>query len=535
MTALSLRASRRGRSSGRAVGLASVLVFGWAVLWAGLGDGIVNGGGWSSFSEFWSSAVRPELSGEFLSLTVEAAIVTLSYAVLGTALSIVFGVIGAFWLSELVWPVGPVRSITRTLLLVPRAVHEVLWALLLIQILGFDPLVPVLAIGIPFGAVTAKVFAETIDEADPGPYRQLRATGARRLTALVYGSVPTIRAELLSYSFYRFECSIRSAAVLGVIGAGGLGFQLDLSFETLRYREIWTLIAALMVLSGLVEGWSSLIRRSMRTSGDGSPASPMVGRVSVGVGLVAIPLAWWWVGLDPSRLWSGRTGSLAADFIGDLLPPRLGLGGWSELVTASIDTIAMSILALAFAATLGLVFAALAARPVRATVHPTPLRRPVRILTGLVLLLFRSVPSPIWAFLMVLVLFPGLWPGAVALGVYTLGVLGRLFAEAFEDRDAAPATAIDLLGAGPVQSFFYGTLPAASNRLVSLGLYRWEVIARETVVVGVVGAGGLGQLINEHLAARDFAAVAGAIGGLVVISFAIDAASAGLRRRLRSA
>jgi phosphonate transport system permease protein len=134
---------------------------------------------------------------------------------------------------------------------------------------------------------------------------------------------------------------------------------------------------------------------------------------------------------------------------------------------------------------------------------------------------------------MVLILFPGLWPGAVALGIYTLGVLGRLFAEAFEDRDPGPSTAVGLFGAGAVASFFYGTLPTAQTRLVSLSLYRWEVIARETVVVGVVGAGGIGQLMNDHLAARDFAAVTGVVIGLLVVTGAIDGASSGLRGMLR--
>jgi phosphonate transport system permease protein len=514
---------------GRRAALAWVVVIGWAVSRAGLGAdrAVINGNGWASFGRFWAAALSPELATDFLRLTAEAAATTLAYAVLGTALSLSIGVAGAVLLSELLWGGQVLRWPARIVAALFRSVHEILWALLLIQVLGFDPLVPVLAIGVPFGAVTAKVFAETIDEADRGPYRQARATGAGRLTALVYGVLPGVRGELVSYSFYRLECSVRSAAVLGVIGAGGLGFQLDLSFESLRYGEIWTLIAALMVLSGAIELWSSRVRTGLR-SGLG------LGRGSWVVLGLAVPLAWWRVGLDLRRLFSARTRELAADLVGDLLPWRLGPGGWSELVAASVDTAAMSVLAVVIAASVGLLLGALAARPARATAVVRPGQRLIRAAAGTVLLLFRAVPAPVWAFLMVLVLFPGIWPGAVAMGIYTLGVLGRLFAEAFEDRDSTAAVGVDLTGASPTQAFFYAVLPGAAGRLVALALYRWEVVVRETVMVGVVGAGGLGQLINEHLAARDFAAVTGAIVALVVISLLIDGVSSLIRRRLRS-
>lgn len=523
-------------SPGRRFTAAALIVVIVAVARAAAGGEIVNGNGWPSFARFWTAVVRPEVGAEFVRLTIDAAVVTLSYAVLGTALSLVLGAVAALALSELLWARSAMRTVARLVLVVPRAVHEILWALLLIQIFGFDPLVPILAIAIPFGAVTAKVFAETIDEADPGPYRQLRASGAGRLGALAYGVLPVTRGELVSYAFYRFECSVRSAAVLGVVGAGGLGFQLDLSFETLRYREIWTLIIALMVLSGAIEAWSSLVRRSLRTGDNGSNgdrSAVTVGRVSFGAVLVLIPLAWRWVDLDLSTLWSSRSRDLAADLARDLVPPRLGLGGWRELIEASLDTVAMSILALVVAVLFGLVFGAVAASPVGPTAGNGRFRRIAAPTARLVLLLFRAVPAPIWAFLMVLVLFPGLWPGAVALGIYTLGVLGRLFAEAFEDRDINPSVATDLVGATAVQTFFYGTLPTTSNRLIALASYRWEVISRETVVVGVVGAGGLGQLMNEHLAARDFAAITGAIAALVVITVIIDSAGGRIRRTLR--
>lgn len=513
--------------------IAAAAAIAWAVARSTTGRDVFNPGGWDSFAEFWASVADPELAIEFLRTTADATSTTASFAVLGTVVSVVVGLLAGPLVSERVWESGDrrrswtwvrrvVRGIVRLAFVVPRAVHEVIGALLLIQIFGFDPWVAILAIGVQFGAVTTKVYGELIDDADPRAFRALRAAGASRIAALSYGIAPAVRRDVVSYGFYRLECAVRSAAVLGIIGAGGLGFQLDLSFESLRYEEIWTLIIALMILSGLADAWSSKVRHD---------ATSRAQRRSWLLVVASIPIAAWHVDLRPNALWSARSRRLAGDLIGDLLPPRLGPGGWGELASATIDTLAMSMLATVIAVVGGIVAATVAARPWR---RPVPFRsRAAGGVTRLILLLFRAVPAPVWAFLVVLVMFPGIWPGAVALGVYNLGVLGRLFAEVFEDHDDRARRQLATTGASSVQQLTYAVLPTTAPRLAALALYRWEVITRETVVVGVVGAGGIGRLIQEHLVARDFAAVLGAIGGLVVLTALIDVTSARLRRSLR--
>jgi len=475
--------------------------------------------------------VRPETNLEFLRLTVDATLTTAAYAVLGTVVSVVIGVVGGTAVAERPWEspsAAPMRRVfdrvmrwtTRLAFVVPRAVHEVVWALLLVQILGFDPLVAVIAIAIQFGAVTAKVYGDAIDDADSHAFRTLRAAGAARLTALWYGIVPQVRDEFVSYGFYRLECAVRAAAVLGIVGAGGLGFQLDLSFESLRYDEMWTLIAALMVLSGGADWWSSKVRRA---------ATPTAVRRSWIAVAVMVPLAWWHIELDPTTLWSPRTRQRFVEVVGDLFPPRLGPGGWSELWEASVDTLAMSVLATVLAATTALVLAVFTSRP--GPHRRAPVRRAAAWTLRAAFLLTRAVPAPVWAFLVVLIMFPGIWPGAVALGIYNLGVLGRLFTEVFEDHDDRSRRLLEASGAGHVEQFAYAVVPVTATRLISLALYRWEVITRETVIVGVVGAAGLGRLFQEHLVARDFAAVTGSIGALVALTVMVDTTSRALRRQ----
>ena len=525
MTAISVGMAGDERSSSRRwTTIFLIVAIAWAGWRAGLGLDRFNTRGLPNLLEFWTAATNPELALDFVRLTLDAALTTLSLAVLGTAVSLVFGAIGALVTSELLWGQHVVRSIARTVLVVPRAIHEVIWALLLVQIFGFDPMVAVLAIAIPFGAVTAKVFADAIDETDRTPFDMLRATGARRLPALFYGVLPTVRHDLTAYGFYRMECAVRSAAVLGIVGVGGLGFQLDLSFETLRYNEIWTLIAALMILSGLIDRWSTLIRRS---------STQTVNRLSLGAVALLVPAAAWWAGINPSVLWSARSRTLAVELANDLTPPRLGPGGVGELFRATVDTAALSFLALALSVVGGIAIAIFSRRRTEQLAEPTGLARVAAVVWRFLLLLARAVPAPMWAFLAVLVFFPGLWPGAIGLGIYNLGVLGRLFADTIEDRDTAPTDQLLATGATGLTALLYGALPSISPRLVALSLYRWEVIVRETVVVGVVGAGGLGQLLNEHLVARDFAAVTGALLVLVVATLLADSLGTRLRQQLR--
>jgi phosphonate transport system permease protein len=454
-------------------------------------------------------------------------------------------------ISEALWrsAAGPRRRrstagwlLARALLVMPRGIHEVVWGLLFLSVLGLDPMVAVLAIGIPYGAVSAKVFAEILDEAPRAPFAAMTASGARRPAALLYALLPATLPDLVSYSFYRFECAIRGAAILGLVGAGGLGFELALSFQALRYEEMWTLLYALILLSGVTDLWSTLVRVRAKRARAGvtaarSEGGPRRDRFLAGSVVAAgllVPLSAWRVELDPLSVLAGRARELFADALGGAWPPDLG-GGTLELVAeATVDTVAMSLIAIAiaFAGGAALAFPAAAAARIRGS----PLRRARTGLAALaarsLLLFLRAVPPPVSAFLLLLVLFPGVLPGALALGLYNLGILGRLMAEAVENFDDRAADALEAGGATPAQAFLYGTVPGIAPRFVAYGLYRWEVAVRETVVVGVVGAGGLGVLLADRIASFDYAGVTTVLAALVALTVTVDFLSAAMRGAL---
>lgn len=519
-----------GWNARRAWAVAVGLAVAWALWRAGAGPGSINGRGWPLVREFLAAAVAPDLSGSFLAVVVDSVAVTVAYAVAGTSLSVVIGLVGGVLASETWWRRDPQHGrgpgvaagwwVVRSLAALPRGIHEAVLALFLLQVLGRDPMVAVLAIGVPFGAITAKVVAEFIDDAARAPYDALRAAGAGRLSAMAYALAPLVGSDVTSYAFYRLECSLRSAVVLGMIGAGGIGFQLALSFQTLRYAEIWTLVFTLVALSAAVDRWSATVRTRPSLRGR---------RWSVVAALAGTAIAVWYLELRPRTLLSARTRSLAVDVAEATWPPRLPAGGWSALWSATVDTLVISILAIAVASALAWPVSFLASR----RDDDRPARRVAGAVARLMLLVTRSVPPPVWALIVVFVVFPGPLAGGLALGIYTFGVLGRLDAEVVENADGAPARALRMLGASSGNAFAYGTLPSVAPRFVALSLYRWEVAMRETVIVGLVGAGGLGRILSQQNAAFDRAGMVTTVAALVALALAVDLVSARMRADLR--
>ena len=500
----------------------------WSLWSAGVGRRpLVNPGGWALVGRFWGAALSPELSAEFLRATLEATLVTISFAVLGTALSVALGVVGGVLTSETWWRrrrEGRERLragwfLGRASCGLPRGIHEAVWALFLVNVLGRDPMVGILAIAIPFGAITAKVYADLIDEAAGAPYEVVRAAGAGRLVALAYAVLPDALPDMVSYAFYRLECSLRSAVILGMIGAGGLGAELGLAFQGLDYGRMWTLVYALIAISALADLWGSSLRHHAT-----------LGRVRLSLlaGAALVSISWWHLRPDLGRLFGPDTRRLLVDIASSAWPPALPADGWAGLARRSLETVQMSLLAIAIASTLAVVAAFLAARG--GTTRP---RKAVAAVARSALLVTRAIPPPVWALLFLFVLFPGPLPGAVALGAYNFGILGRLMAEVVENLDHRPAEALRRAGAPGLATFAYATLPAATSRFASYSLYRWEVAARETVVVGVVGAGGLGRLLEQQRTAFNYPGMLATVLALVLVSIAVDLASAAARRSLR--
>jgi phosphonate transport system permease protein len=137
------------------------------------------------------------------------------------------------------------------------------WAWLFIVAFGLSPIAGVLALAIPYGGILGRIYSEILNDVPQGPLRSLRSAGASEFRVFLYGRLPMALPDMLSYTFYRFECGIRSAAILSFVGITGLGFQIELSLEDLLFDQVWTLLFFMVILILLVDVWSQQVRRRL--------------------------------------------------------------------------------------------------------------------------------------------------------------------------------------------------------------------------------------------------------------------------------
>ena len=155
------------------------------------------------------------------------------------------------------------RQGVRWLLLVLRSVPELVWALVFVRVVGLGPTSGVLAIALTYSGMLGKVYADILESSDTHAAHSLMRNGAGRLQAFLYGLLPQSGAELTSYTVYRWECAIRSSAVLGFVGAGGLGQLMDSSMKMFNGAEVASILLVFVLLVWLADRLSAALRKDL--------------------------------------------------------------------------------------------------------------------------------------------------------------------------------------------------------------------------------------------------------------------------------
>jgi phosphonate transport system permease protein len=239
---------------------------------------------------------------------------------------------------------------------------------------------------------------------------------------------------------------------------------------------------------------------------------------------VLVALSFWSLDLQWGRFFSRDAMARMGRFLAELLSPATDAPFLLKLWPALLETFAMSVIGTLFAAVFGL----LLALPASKAWAGDPARW--RGASRLVLNALRSVPELMWAALLLIAAGLGPMAGTLALAIHTAGVLGRLFAEAIENAPEGPGFALRLRGIGEGRIFLYASLPQILPQLLSYTLYRWENNIRAAAVLGVVGAGGLGQMLAFHLGLFQMAETGSVLAAMMLLVLAVDAASYAARR-----
>jgi phosphonate transport system permease protein len=242
--------------------------------------------------------------------------------------------------------------------------------------------------------------------------------------------------------------------------------------------------------------------------------------------LCLITASFWSLDLQWAQFLSWSAFQKMWQFIAELFPPNVEPAFLKKLFIASLETLAMSALGTILAVILGLALAL----PASKSHAEDPARW--RSATRLVLNALRSIPELVWAAMLLITVGLGPFAGTLALALHTTGVLGRLFAEAIENAPVSPGIALRTRGVGVGRVFMYATLPQILPQLLSYTLYRWENNIRAAAVLGVVGAGGLGQMLSYHLGLFQMKETSSVLIAMLILVAIVDALSYASRKFL---
>ncbi len=449
---------------------------------------------WAELWRMLSGAVTPD----FVSLADvgQSLFNTLAFALVGTFLGVLAGGALAFFFH---W------RLVRYACAYSRSIHELFWALLLLPVVGLNPLCGILAIAIPYAGIFAKVYAEILEEADPRPLQAIPSQ-ADPFTRFIYGYLPGLWKELKHYTSYRFECALRSSAILGFIGLPTLGYHLETWFREGHYASAFALLYVYYALIFSLSIW----------------ARPK--------------LVVWWVML---ALWGiSKEVSFSLEntvrfFTVDILPWPLrqgkgleAFGDWvwdivkNQAWEGALNTFILTQMALALSAGVALFLFPWASQ---ALAGPR-LKYGGRFL----LVVMRSTPEYLLAYVAIQLLGPSMLPAILALSIHNGGVLSHL-ASLNADQVQLDLSAAKKSG----NRYLYEILPSIYGQFMAFLLYRWEIIFRESAILGILGVYSLGFFIDSAIAEDHLDVAFFLIGISATLNLLIDQASRKIRRGLK--
>lgn len=454
---------------------------------------------WAEMRRLVNGLIRPD----FLAIEAMSVVWTVAFAVLGVSLGAGAGLALAFVFARF----RAIRILCASL----RSVHELFWALLLIQVTGFSAITGILAVAIPYAGIFAKVFAEMIEEADLSAERVL-PIGTSLVARFAYVRVPDLAPQFWTYTLYRLECGLRSTLVLGFIGLPTIGFHLDSYFKQGHYAQAAALLFSFYLLIGTRRLWARPVTIPLLIVGSLLLLPETIGSTSTWTNLVRfvghdiVPTPLRSADLLAITTWTGFAAWLWPVVTDQALP-----GVVQTLVLSQIALVAMSIIALA-------------AFPLICGRFVGRLGRP---LGRIVLVIVRSTPEYMLVYVLLQLLGPSMLPAIIALSVHNGGIVGYLMgrqADALDYRPDAPKG---------INLYFYETVPRLYGQFLAYALYRWEIILRESAIFGILGVATLGYYVDAAISEIRFDVAMILIFATALLSIGVDALSRGLRRRLR--
>jgi phosphonate transport system permease protein len=506
--------------------------------------------GWPETRNLLERMLPPRLAAEDRATITRAVFDTFFMAFAGTSIAMILAVPLAFAAANNVMPLAPVRLVARGVIVFTRAVPTIVFALVFVRVFGIGVIPGILAIGIHSIGMLGKLLADAIENIDPGPREGVIATGAGSTQELLTGVWSQITPSAISLALYRLEIDFRSAPILGFVGAGGIGVIMRGYQGNLRYPELLGVTLLIVVLVIGMEMVSTMARRAILgsevkqdESSDGSTAP--VRRTGV-VAAADVPLEAPWT-RDRIKLHVAGWVTIAL-FVASFVVPGVSLreffGSLGELpgvfwrmvpkdmtwLTDNVVSDLVETVAIGFASTF---MALLVALPLSflAASNTAPGRLVYRS-TRLLALLLRAAPDLVIAVILVAAIGLGPAAGSIALAIGMIGFSIKLFADNIEEVRPGPRDGVFATGSTRLQEAAVGVTPQVLPSMVGNMLYLLDISLRSSTVLGIVGAGGIGFLLNNAAKTLKFEVMGGIVLCIFGIVYAIELLANWIRKQI---
>jgi phosphonate transport system permease protein len=463
----------------------------------------------------------PDFSGwnVVLSLTME----TIAMGVMGTLM----GLLIAFPLSFLAarnTTTGPVAYyITRSIVSFFRTMPDMVYALIFIVSFGMGPVPGVLSLALGTVGMLTKFYSEALESIDIKPVEALNATGSHRVGVIRHAVIPQVVPVFTSYTMYMLDSNIRTAVTIGIVGAGGLGVLIYMHMQQFHFQKVAAMLILIILVVSLINRTSAYLRKGIidGTILQGSRRA-LDAAVFAAFTLIALVSVFMMVTqIDYPKLAHGLP--IFTEMAGMFLPPDFtNLNTYLSLV---LETIAIGIS--------GTAIAILIAIPLSLMMAQNIVKNPIasNVIRELANLL-RAMPEMILAILFVAAVGLGPFAGVLAIALHTSGILGEFYAGAIENIDPKPVEAIEGTGARFIQRVRHAIFPQIFPIFNSNNLYILDRNIRASVILGMVGAGGIGFVLLESFRILEYRQAMAIMIVMLITIFAIDTLSAYIRKKV---
>jgi len=447
-----------------------------------------------------------------------------------------------------------IRFMCRSIITLSRAVPELILAAIFVVAYGPGPIGGIVALALHSIGMIGRLFSDAIEEASEASSEAVTSVGATRRQRIRSAVIPQALPSFIATALFRLEINIRGSAVLGLVGAGGIGQVISESLETIQYKPALAAVVVVFIVILVVElvstsirqsligkaatqqqnrqrGWlssfvnrrdASLNKTAYETRAISAPwTTERLFRASAFVSFVALMFfAITTVNVD----WVNAFQSThkIGNILGQMFPPSAG-GEYSLMIKGLIESLAIAVVSTFLGVAVALPLGVLMARNIN-------VRRYLSFGTRIGVLGLRGIPELIIAVIFVSAMGLGPVPGTLALSVTVAVFASKLFADSLEEINPAPREAVSAVGASKVQEFFSAVVPQFISPFVSNFFYLLDVFFRSSTVLGIVGGGGIGYLLIQSIRVYQFKLTMAIVLSVYLIVLVIEWLGIGMRR-----